>query len=248
MDPQFAIPENWTAPRELTRALPRETRLTARGRFMLVMGWLFLIAAIPLYVWMHNDVVQKTERSQLLRAQGQEANGEIARLWSADRGRQHMVGYAFTANGVRIKGEAAVPADQWAEIQKAGFLPVRYLPSDPAINHPAAWEASPNLWMPILAPAILAAGGVFLLWTLGRQKQLAAEGVPAPGVITRCFRVKNGWRVRYQFRLKDGTIGKGRDQASRKLDAGTSVCVLYRAESPGRNQLYPGCSYRVVTQ
>jgi len=248
MDPVFAIPEDWTAPRELTRALPRETQLTARGRFMLVMAWMFLIAAVPLYVWMHNDVARKTSQNELLRTQGQEANGEIARLWSGDRGRQHMVGYAFTANGVRVRGEAAVPSSQWAVLQKAGFLPVRYLPSNPAINHPAAWEASTNLWMPSIAPAILVAGGAFLLWTLRRQNRLTAEGVPAPGVVTRCVRVKNGWMVRYQFRLRDGTLGKGRCQTQRRLEAGTSVCILYRADNPRSNGVYPGCTYRVVTQ
>jgi hypothetical protein len=248
MDPQFAIPEDWTAPRELTRALPRETQLTARGRFMLVMGWMFLVATIPLYVWMHNDVVRTTGRNELLRTQGQEANGEIARLWTEGRGHTPMVRYAFTANGVLVRGEAAAPSSQWASLQKAGFLPVRYLPSNPSINHPAAWEASTNIWLPLIAPAILAVGAAVMFWKLRRQNQLAAEGVPAPGVVTRCIRVKNGWMVRYQFRMKDGTLARGRDQIYRRQEPGTPVCVLYRAENPGRNQLYPVCSYRVVTQ
>ena len=248
MDPQFPIPENWTPPRELTRSLPRETQLTARGRFMLVMSWMFLLAAVPLYVWMHNDVVQKTQRNTLLRTQGQEVNGEISRLWSGDRGREHMVGYAFTANGVRLRGEASVPADKWAGIQKTGFLPVRYLPSNPAINHPAAWETSTNIWLPLIAPAILAAGGAFLFWTLRRQNQLTAEGVAAPGVVVRCVRVKNGWMVRYQFRVKGGAIEKGRSQTNRKFEAGAPVCILYRSDNPRRNDLYPGCSYRVASQ
>jgi hypothetical protein len=249
MDPQFAFPENWAPPRELTRALPRETQLTGRGKFMTIMAWMLLIAAIPLYVWMHNQEAQTKAHSELLRTQGQEATGEIMRLWRRDRGRVPMVGYAFTANGVRLAGEASVPSAMWPSIQKAGFLPVRYVPSNPAINHPAAWEAStPPDWMAFLVPAMLVAGGGLLLWKIHRQSQLAAEGTPAAGVVTRCFRVKSGWMVRYQFRLKDGTVASGRDQIYRKLEAGAPVCVLYRSENPRRNQLYPTCMYRVVTQ
>jgi hypothetical protein len=249
MDPQFAIPENWTAPRELSRALPRETQLTGRGKFKLVMAWIFLIAAIPLYIWMHNDLVQKTAQNELLRTQGVEAKGEIAKLWTRDRGRVPMVGYAFTANGVRLRGEASVPSNLWAGMQKAGFLPVRYLPSNPAINHPAAWDATTSpVWLPFVFPAMLAAGGAFLLWNLHRQSQLVAEGVPAPGLVTKCIRIKNGWIVRYQFRLQDGTAASGRGRTYKKLEAGAPVCVLYRAENPRWNQLYPGCMYRVVTQ
>jgi hypothetical protein len=72
--------------------------------------------------------------------------------------------------------------------------------------------------------------------------------MPAAGVVTKCFRIKNGWVVRYQFRMKDGTVTSGRDRRDRKLEAGAPVCVLYNSENPRRNQLYPTCMYRVVTQ
>jgi hypothetical protein len=198
---------------------------------------------------MHNELVLKTEQNDILRTQGVETKGEIARLWTRDRGRVPMVGYAFTANGVRLTGEASVPSNLWAGIQKAGFLPVRYVPSNPAINHPAAWEANTDpVWMPIVFPAMLAVGGAFLLWKLHRQSEIVAEGVPAPGTVTRCIRLKNGWIVRYQFGLKNGTVVNGRDRTHKKVEAGTPVCVLYRADNPARNLLYPGCTHRVVTQ
>jgi hypothetical protein len=249
MEPQFAFPQDWTAPRELTRSLPRETQLTARGKFRMAMALVFLIAGLPLYFWMHNDNVESSKQNQILRAQGQEANAEITRLWRGDRGRHGLVSYAFTANGVRLRGQASVPDDRWGEVQKAGFIPVRYLPSNPAVNHPAGWEASTSPeWLPLVFPVFLAAGSAVLLWTLHRQWQLTAEGVPAAGVVTRCVRIKNGWIVRYQFRKKDGTVGTGRDRTYKKVEPGNPVCVLYRAENPQSNQVYPGCSYKVVTQ
>jgi hypothetical protein len=250
METSVAFPENWTPPRELTRALPRETQLSGRGKLMAVMGWIFLMASIPVYILMQNQDRERTARVEALRTQGREANGEIVRLWHSS-GKSHtpMVSYAFTANGVRLHGESSVPGDSWDGIQKVGFLPIRYLPSNPATNHPAAWEESgPPAWMTFIFPVILVVAGAFMLWNLRRQSQVAAEGVPAAGVVTKCFRVKNGWVVRYQFRVKDGTVGFGRDQVHRKLEAGAAVCVLYLPEKPGRCFLYPMCSYRVVTQ
>ena len=70
--------------------------------------------------------VQTSAQSELLRTQGKDAHGEIVRLWRRDRGRIPMVGYAFTANGVRLTGESSVPSGMWAGVQKAGFMPVRY--------------------------------------------------------------------------------------------------------------------------
>jgi hypothetical protein len=160
-----------------------------------------------------------------------------------------MVGYYFTVNGVRLRGQASVPPDVWPAIRKAGFTPIRYLPSNPAINHPALWdEGATPVWMQYVFPAMLAVGAGLLLWNLRRHSQMVAEGTPAPGVVVRSLRVKNGYAARYRFRTRDGTIVAGRDRTSFKLEPGATVCVLYRAENSRANQLYPGSVYRVMTQ
>ena len=247
MDPTVSFPANWKPPRELTRAIPRETRVSGRGMLNVILGGVFLIAAIVLGVWLRNEGAQDRAHAELLRTQGQEANGEITQLWHRDRGRVNMVSYAFTANGVRIRGESPVPDGQWKSIQKAGFLKVRFLPSNPGVNHPAAWDESNPVpaWFPILVPSMWAVGSVILLISLLRQRKVAAEGLPAAGVITRCFRIKGGWAARYQFRMNDGTVAAGRDRVYSRLEPGATVCVLYLPENPRRNYLYPLSLYRV---
>lgn len=249
MDPTVSFPENWTPPRELARALPRETQLSRRGIFMAALAAILLVAAIPLFLFLRDQGTKQRAQTEALRTQGRDATGEITRLWHRGRSSTPMVSYAFTADEVRIHGEASVPGKLWDGMQKAGFIPIRYLPSSPTVNHPAAWEENAEpAWVPVVLPGVLALGGVFLLMNLRRQAVVVAEGLPTAGVITKCFRVKGGWAVRYQFRTKDGSVTKGSDQIYRRLEAGSTVCVLYLPERPRRNQLYPGCLYRVATQ
>jgi hypothetical protein len=248
MDPSFAFPENWTAPRELTRALPRETSMTGRAIFMAVLSGMLLLGSIPLFLMLRSDNQRDTARAQALRTQGREANGEIVRLWrQSNKSHTPMVTYAFTANGIRLTGDASVPGEFWDKIQKAGFLLIRYLPSDPKINHPLAWEPSTEpAWVPFLLPAVLAGASIVLVINLRRQAAVAAEGVPTAGVVTKCFRVKGGWAVRYQFRIKDGAVRRGSSQVPLRLEVGAAICVLYLPQNPRRNQMYPTCLYRVA--
>jgi len=248
MDPSFAFPENWTAPRELTRALPRETSMTGRAIFMAVLAVMLLLGSIPLFLMLRNDNQRDTARAEALRTQGREVTGEIVRLWhNSNKSHTPMLTYAFTANGVRMRGDSSVPGEFWDKIRKAGFLPIRYLPSDPNVNHPVAWEPPIEpAWLTFLLPAVLAAVSMGLVINLRRQAQVAAEGTPAAGVVTRCFRVKGGWAVRYQFRMKDGAVGRGSSQIHRRLEIGEAICVLYLPQNPRRNQMYPTCLYRVT--
>jgi len=247
MDPTFSFPENWTPPRELSRALPRETQISGRGMFNIILGAVFLLAAIALGFFLQNDSKEQTAKTEALHSQGRAVNAEITKLSHQGKDSTPTVSYSFTADGVRMSGQAAVPKDLWNGLQKAGFLLVRYLPSNPRVNHPAAWDqAGVPAWFPFLIPSLWGVGSLLLLNMLRRQAQVAAEGVPAPGVVTKCFRIKGGWAVRYQFRMKDGTVVKGRDRAYSRLDPGATVCVLYLPEKPRRNYVYPLCLYRVA--
>ena len=246
MDPEVVFPQNWTAPWELTRSLPRQTRMTGRGVFQIVLGVVFLIASIWLAVWMQKQVNGDRAQAAQLHSEGKEATGEISQLTKGAKGDSNQVAYAFTANGVRLTGHSDVPAKWWPKIQKAGFIPIRYLPSDPKVNHPADWDQeSMPAWFPLAMPAMWVVVAGVLLFKLSRQAAVASEGLPAPAVVTRCFRVKGGYAARYQFKTQDGTVAKGRDRVWRKVDPGATVCVLYMPDNPRRNYLYPLSLYVV---
>ena len=247
MDSEVTFPENWKPPRELVRALPRETHLTRSGAFLAILAAVILLACVILYFVVRHQEMQTAAQTAALRTEGRETTAEITHLWLAGKSSIPNVMYAFTANGVRLKGESKVPKRIWDRLRKAGFLPVRFLPSNPSINHPAAWEESASpFWLPLLVPAVISPGAIVILTMLWRHGRVAANGLPTAGVVTKCFAVKNGWSARYRFRTKDGAVFGGSSQVGRRLEAGTTLCILYLPEKPRRNAVYPMGLYRVT--
>ena len=247
MDAPVTFPENLKPPRELNRPVPRETRIAGRGILMTVIAVLLLAGSVPMFLWMRSQQMQRQSRTDTLHRDGREATAEINKLWHTGRSDTPMVGYSFGADGVWMHGESEVPKKLWPGLQRAGSIPVRYLPSNPAINHPAAWDDTGEpLWLAYVSPLFLVAGGVFLLFSLKRQGTLAAEGIPSVGIVTRCFRIKGGYSVRYQFRTKEGLVTKGSDKIMYRMPDGTQVCVLYLERNPRRSGVYPLSLYRVA--
>jgi hypothetical protein len=76
-------------------------------------------------------------------------------LWPTEgKGATDMVAYSFSAGTARAQGDCEVPLRLWAGLHNGADLPVRYLPSDPAVNHPAAWEQDTvPMWVAIGLPA-----------------------------------------------------------------------------------------------
>jgi len=247
MDQTVSFPEHWAQPAELAQALPREMRITGLGIFKVAFSILVVIGAVVLFNLMEREGSDLVARNKALREQGEQTTGEITQLWHQDRARIPMLAYAFTAKGVRFHGAAEVPKGLWDRIRVAGMLPIRYLPSDPNINHPAEWvETGAGSWFPFIFCPLLLLSAAFFAFNVQKQGKLLANGLPAPAVITRCYRVKGGWAATYQFRTKDGAVLGGRCSVTRKLEKGAVISVLYDPEKPTRNRVYPMDAYRVA--
>ena len=154
--------------------------------------------------------------------------------------------YTFHANGIALEGRSPAPGQLWETLRETGDLAVRFLPSNPSINHPAAWEESalPG-WGAFVVPAIPAAVGLLVLAKLRRTRRLVAEGVATAGVVTKCYRGgKGSWWVNYDFRTADGKAANGTYNVN--LPIGVVICILYLPRNPDRNQPYLESWYRVA--
>lgn len=247
MDQPVSIPDNWTPPAELSRARPREVRITATGILATVFAIILIAVTIPLFLFMRNESDRAISHTRELRQRGSVATGEVTRLSTEGRHSDHIVEYAFSANGVRYHGESNVPDSLWKQVQMAGMIPIRYLPDAPGLNHPADWdETSPPQWLCYAVPVIVAFSAAFLYFSLRRQAGLLAEGIPAAGVVTNCRRVKGGYMARYAFRMQGGENAAGRSKVRRRYEIGQPVTIVYHPEKTSRNRIYPFDSYRVV--
>ena len=241
-----ALPEGWTAPRELTGALPRKTRMASGGVTLVVGAAVFLLLGSACLFVVFGMAAQEMARTAELRRGSREATGVVTEL-RLGRGAVE-VSYTFTADGTAFMGKCYVPAAHRAGLLVAGAIPIRFLSSNPAMNHPAEWEGpDAGRWVPGgVVGTFIALIGVPLIIQLRRDRQLVAEGVAAAGLIVKCSpRAKGGWDAKYQFRRQDGRVARGSSYSDR-LEVGSTVCVLYLPQNPRRNKIYSGLSYRVA--
>lgn len=248
-----SFPEGWTAPPELTGALPRKTRLSNDGIVTVMVATVFLLAVIAFVLWGSIQTAKQMAQMAALSREGLQTTGEVRRLWhSGPLMTTPWVSYVFTANGVAFTGKSSVPKHLWNGLREAGPLPIRFMHSNPAINHPAAWEGRANLdrWLLPCAFLVLpftAFIGTKVMIPLRQDRQLVAGGMPAAGVILKCYGGgRGGWGATYQFRTEDGRLAEGSSSCGNRLEIGSTVCVLYSPQDPKRNHLYSALLYRVA--
>jgi hypothetical protein len=232
-------------PPELSMPLPRRIRPSSDARYGEIVLALMLGLTVILSLWLCKNVVQQMRLRSALRHGGAEVLAEITYLDRPGRGGD-IVRYTFTANGEIASGEAGVPLQLVKSLRESNSLTVRYLPSDPAINHPAAWEWSflSNSVGIIFLMILVSIFGLFRI-ILYRRRQLLAWGKPVLGVVTECVSAKSSFSLKYNFRTESGVSFKGGGDTTTRQEIGASIWILYLPQNPARNQPYPFSDYCV---
>jgi hypothetical protein len=121
---------------------------------------------------------------------------------------------------------------------------VRYVPSQPTLNHPEEW---PSSVLPMAVPPLAALGvlipAALMFFSIRRQKGMLENGRPAPGRITQLKQAPKGQTLQhYEFVTLSGSVLQGRTQTgSKPAPVGALVTVIYDPDNPRRNTLYPMC-------
>lgn len=238
-------------PDELSGTLPRRVELNLSegdGRYLLLVGLIFFIGGLIFLGWKgYYDVIQFQQLS-LLRGDTRKAVGQVTG-YSFGRYSPKSVDYSFSVNGVTYSGQALEPAnpEPGTSFDKGDNILIRFLTSNPAVNHPDAWEWSPLIgWYFVLGQIFFTSiGGVALAFLL-RDRKLARHGRVAQGVVTSCTRDDRWFRVDYEFRTEEGVLMKGHNDFKDEYGAGARVWILYLPKNPQRNHSYPLEYYSVV--
>jgi len=238
-----------TVPVELAGPVPRKVRLNLSDggvRFMsMIVLCCFVGGSIALGWNCYHDIGQFQSRATL-RANHSESVGEVTGF-SYGRYSPTNVYYTFTANGTIYSGEATEPFNgvTGAPLNKGGEIPIRFLPSNPAINHPDGWEWSPG-WFYLAGEAFFIALGAAVLVVLLRDRKLARHGKAVAGLVVSCVRKDPSFRVEYEFRTEDGASMRGKSESTDEYGSGAKVWILYLPRKPDRNQIYPMAYHSVV--
>jgi hypothetical protein len=242
----FSAPDS-CVPGELFGPVPRNFHLTASGTQMVAIAVVAFTLAIGVGGYGLVGGVQQIEHRAKLRRDGRSVVGTVSRLSKS------LLTYTFDVDGVSYTGRAYLPErihlslDQLANYLDGHPIPIRYLPQNPSVNHPAAWEwpsFQDLAWF--LFPLFFGPLGILLVIDLRRSRQLVSRGTPASGIVTKSTRGrKGGFLVAYEFRTRDGGVVHGSGGSPSDLEIGSRICVLYLSEKTKTNQPYPTGSYVV---
>jgi hypothetical protein len=240
--------ENWTPPDGLGYSSLRPVQLTGSGIALLAVAVLMFLGAIAAGIGLGTTFRRQVKDQRLLQEQGVNTDAQITRLWrSTGKDQQHLVSYRFTVQEREYVARKGVPPRIWQTLRTGSSLPVRFLPSNPKVNHPTGWDdTTMPFWVPYLVAGELAVIASLLTFLLRRQMRLLTEGRPAPGIVTGHRRTRGGTVIRYEFVLLNGATANGRGKSRRPPAIGSQVCVLYDAENPRRNAPYPLCLVKLT--
>lgn len=239
--------EEQSSPSELRGPLPRRVQMNStNASAMVVVVVLCLGVGGVMVASACRGILTQTQQRSALRRVGRDTVGKVTAT-HAGHG-SPTVTYAFEANGHNYSGKAEL-ANYRLIFHESDQIAVRYLPTDPTVNHPADWEWS-GLEIMDLIPQVfmlfLASVGVAALVALFRDRTLARRGRPAKGVVTDCSPGKSDFQVEYEFRTDDGMPVTGHSSSPDEYGAGARVCVLYLPQKPRRNSMYPLRYFEVV--
>jgi hypothetical protein len=236
---------------ELAGPPPRRIELTGKGITLVIVTVVIIAIALTYACFVAAESARQFQIRTALRSAGNETTGQITELRNPFHALLEYVDYTFNADGKTYTGEAIVPLEDYHTIESASSLPIRYLPENPALNHPADWEWSPiqEIWG-FTALVLIAVSSIsFVPSQLSFERRLAAEGLATFGLVTKC-RVSGRYgefiTLRYEFRTQDGNLVQGRGSFKTQQEVGAKVPILYLPQKPKMNAPYPLSTWRVA--
>jgi hypothetical protein len=232
--------ESWGPPPELCGSTPRQLKWTSRGVLNLVLSFAVIVFGFGLVFSLYNAA----NHDHRLKQEGRETDAIVTRTWSESSKTIHYnVAYEFFAGGQTVLGESEIPRRKWQALTGGSHLPVKYVPSEPAINRAAvAYERLVPYWVPLVAFVCWIGMIALAVFPIRKERRLLKYGQGAAGVITNnptVRRPKYGYVVKYEFQLPDGSAVMGKTQREALFHSGQTVCVIYDPKRPRRNGIYP---------
>ncbi|HEU5351052.1 MAG TPA: DUF3592 domain-containing protein [Terracidiphilus sp.] len=236
-------------PGELVGPLPRKVELCSTdGQTFLGIALLFFVIGVVFAISFSSEAIQQTRQRAILHGAGRDVVGEVTGF-SVGRWAPTVVKYQFSFNGKTYFGSAKEPRTTGTGIalKKSDQILVRFLPSNPSINHPETWEWSVLMGLDSLALQVfLFTISVIGIAALMRDRKLARKGKAVSGVVIRCTPRNREFQVEYEFRTEDGFSMRGKCGCADSYEAGARIWILYLPHWPQRNHCYPLAYYCVV--
>jgi hypothetical protein len=227
-------------------SVPRDVRLTANGRTLIVFAVVFAAAAavtaIVLPIVRHS---QQTQRARLA-AEATPAAASVIRVTTIEgEDPRDQLTYVYFAGGTSHENSVKLSRRAGRRFGVGSRLDILYARSEPARSWLPGREPDvmPLALVPLIPAALLVIGGL-LTWPVRRERALLSEGRLAQARVLTVKKVQHqhhhGYRVRYEFTTLSGATATGTSDRGRKGTApGDVIPVVYHRDNPRRNAPYP---------
>jgi hypothetical protein len=218
--------------------------LTGTGWLNVFAGALFSLVGVAMGVVIVKQVMHAAAAQNALRQSGRESLGEVTDKWIGGRGQApYNINYTFSVDGTFHTGKSETPSDTWKSLHQYDSLPIRYLPTNPNVNHPAAWEGPTYSALGTLFyPAFFVVLGFMFVRRFPSQRRFAADGVAVRGCVTVCSGPgrSGSFGLTYTFRnVSNNELESGRCASDSSCEIGSDVWVLYEPSDSSRSEIYP---------
>lgn len=233
---------------------PRRVALTGNGITRALVTAVLFTAAVFCSFFVASESARQAHIRTALRGTGNEAAGKIEELRNPFHGLKEYADYTFIADGQTYSGEAIVPLEDYHSIKLTSDLSIRYLPGNPAVNHPTDWEWSAmSEFDPYFVLILLLGLGCIILIPPQMQfeRRLAVQGVATIGAVTKCMVSGKGGSfidLKYDFRTPDGALVQGRGSFQMQREIGARILILYLPQRPHQNIPHPIAAWRIVNR
>jgi hypothetical protein len=234
------LDESNDIPSELVGPTPRSVRLSGTGWLNLLAATFFFALGVAGTIALVKKVLHDAATQTALRLHGDQSVGQVTDIWTPRR----LVSYSFSVDRITLTGKAKVPTAILRSLHLGDSLTIRYIPTDPNINHPAGWEDSPYSTLSLLfLPATPMFIGLMVVRRFPVQRQLARNGIAVRGCIekTEWHGPSKGQRnANYTFRnVNNDEVEVGRCPSDYVYSDDSTCWVLYLPTDPSRNEIYP---------
>jgi hypothetical protein len=229
---------------EINAKIPRKVSQSADTKIALTFT-LFVFGIFVIFTgWYVYSKVQEARQIKAVSREGLDAPARVTKVLPSRHG--SWVYYSFRFAGKVYQGEVNSQDMIW-DAHVGENIPIRFLPSDPSVNHPTPWD----LWMwpdIVYVSVLLVTFGAFakLVLFLYRERRLARIGLVTEGEVIACAPKGKTFRVDYEFYDENHTQFDGANEDSEEYKSGSSIRVIYLRKNPKRNDTYPMSSYETV--
>ena len=242
-------------PPALLKSAPRDVRVNASGRVMLIMAAALVVGGMWGGIVLGSRAEIAERRLGLFASERILTAGDVIRLQKRgddDDDYRIVAHYRYTARGHELMGQTTLRRAERERFALGSPVGVWYLPSEPEQSwldgYAPRSEAS---WPATAVPIACGITALVLIQVVRRQSNLLAYGRPAMATVTKIEKKRTDkgteWMVHYEWTTLSGATRTGKYQHGKKdIPAiGATIPIVYDRDNSFRHSKYPMSFVRV---